>query len=66
MKRRLDRRVRTGASTSDASWEVYLAQKQWQQPIVEVPRFRHIVADTTVSTQVAVETVETQLKEALG
>lgn len=63
VRRRLDRRVRSGSSPSDATFETYLMQKKNAEPITEMPRFRHILADTTISTQSAVEKIEARLRE---
>lgn len=63
VRRRLDRRVRSGSSPSDATFDTYQMQKKSAEPVIEMPRFRHILSDTTVSTQAAVEKIEARLKE---
>ncbi|MSQ31834.1 MAG: hypothetical protein EXR59_01145 [Dehalococcoidia bacterium] len=63
VRRRLDRRVRSGSSPSDATFDTYQMQKKNAEPVIEMPRFRHILADTTVSTQSALEKIEARLKE---
>ncbi len=63
VRRRLDRRGKSGTSPSDATYETYLMQKKNAEPVAEMPRFRHILADTTISTQSAVEKIEARLRE---
>jgi aminoglycoside phosphotransferase family enzyme/predicted kinase len=50
-RRRLGKRLKTGDSVSDASWEVYLKQREEWEPVVETPARRHIHLNTEAALQ---------------
>ena len=66
VKARLEIRLLQGGSPSDGRWEIYLEQKGIVEPVAEVPRFRHLVLDTTASSQQAVALLLEQLGDLLG
>lgn len=47
IRKRLDRRAARGDSVSDATWEVYLAQRERFAPIGQRTEARHRIVDTT-------------------
>lgn len=59
IRRRLDERTARGDSVSDATWKVYLSQRDRFAPFVPMAGSRHVAVDTT--SGIDVETLERAL-----
>jgi aminoglycoside phosphotransferase family enzyme/adenylate kinase family enzyme len=55
-RRRLEKRLSEG-SVSDGRWEVYLAQKNVMEPVVEVPPHKRVIIDTVNPVEINVKRV---------
>ncbi|MDQ5984463.1 MAG: hypothetical protein CSYNP_00158 [Syntrophus sp. SKADARSKE-3] len=57
VKERLDARMSSADEASDGRWDIYLAQKSDFDPVAEVDRSVHIVADTSMPPEQATAAV---------
>lgn len=60
---RLEKRAEQATDPSDATWDVYLKQKESFDKIDEIPRDRYFVLDTESSLECQIESVERFLRD---